>query len=416
MLSAIKSWFATPEHKSASGATIVDPMLLTIGGETASGAHVSPETAMRVPAVFSAVRAIAETVASTPLRLYRKTPDGGRELAEDHPLWPLLTEAANGWTPAYEFKLLLSQDFSLYGNAFAWVSRDGDGAVVEMVRLLPSRVVIYVDPLSMEPEYHYTGLDGISRVWSRSEVLHLRGLGAVSLGRGDSPIELAREAIGLSITLEAHASSLFGRGARPSGILKGAGKMAPEVMRRLRTSFEQFYAGGANAGRTAILEDGWQFEALQLSSVDTQFLEMRKFQIQEISRIFRVPLHLLSDLERVTYNNAETMGQQFLAFCLLPIFRMWRDAIHLTLLSPEERKTYYVDFDVDHIARADLAARFTGYSQAINCGVLSPNEARAFENLPGYESGNTFMRPVNTAPAPTTNASPGASAAFDGGA
>ena len=143
---------------------------------------------------------------------------------------------------------------------------------------------------------------------------------------------------------------------------------------------------------------------------------MRKFQIQEISRIFRVPLHLLSDLERVTYNNAETMGQQFLAFCLLPIFRMWRDAIHLTLLSPEERKTYYVDFDVDHIARADLAARFTGYSQAINCGVLCPNEARAFENLPGYESGNTFMRPVNTAPAPTTSASPSASTAFDGGA
>ncbi|WP_448192722.1 phage portal protein [Azospirillum sp. sgz301742] len=377
-------------------------MLLSIGGETASGATVSPETALRCPAVLGAVRAIAETVASTPCRIFRRTKADGRELAKDHPLWPILTEAANPWTPAYEFFLLLTQDFTLYGNAFAWVSRDADGAVTELVRLLPARVVVYVDPLTLEPVYKYTGLDGVQHEWDRTEVLHLRGVGAVSMGRGDSPVDLAREAIGVSVVMEAHAAGLFGRGARPAGVLKGAGKMTEEVMRRLRASFEGMYKGGANAGRTAILEEGWEFQPLQLSSTDAQFLEMRKFQIQEIARTFRVPLHLLAEMDNVHYSTAEAMGAQFLAFGLLPIFRMWRDAIHLTLLSADERKTLYVDFDTDHIARADLAARFTAYSQAINGGFLSPNEVRAEEGLPPYAGGETFMRPVNTAPAPTT--------------
>jgi len=147
--------------ETKSGATIVDPALLAVGSGTGSGVSVSPQTAMRVPAVFCSVRAIAETVASTPLHIYRRTPGEGRELAIDHPLWPILTEAANSWTPSYEFRLLMTQDFCLYGNAYAWISRDSDGNVEELIRLLPWGVVVYVNPLTLEPLYKYTGLDGV---------------------------------------------------------------------------------------------------------------------------------------------------------------------------------------------------------------------------------------------------------------
>jgi HK97 family phage portal protein len=242
--------------------------------------------------------------------------------------------------------------------------------------------------------------DGTRREYDRIDILHIRSIG-VRPYAGVSPIEQAREAIALSLVLEQHGAGLFGRGARPAGVLRYPRALTTELAERLRRSFESLYRGGENSGRTCVLEDGIEFQPLQLSSVDAQFLELRKFQLQEIARIFRVPLHLLADLERTTHSNAEALGQQFLTFCLLPVLKLWQDALRITLLTPEERKEYYVEFLVDDLARADLAARFTAYSQAINAGVLNPNETREMENRPPYAGGETYMRPVNTAPAPT---------------
>ena len=182
------------------------------------------------------------------------------------------------------------------------------------------------------------------------------------------------------------------------------GALTETLIERLRKSFEGLYGGGANAGRTAILEDGMTFRPLQLSSVDAQYLELRRFQLQEIARVFRVPLHLLGEMDRATFANVEAMGRQFLTFCLLPILKTWTDALEITLLSQAERQEFYIEFLVDDLARADLSARFTAYSQAINAGVLNPNEARAMENRPPYAGGETYTRPVNTAPVPSSAA------------
>jgi HK97 family phage portal protein len=382
-----------------SGA-LADPwttLLLGGSGPTGSGLEVGPERAMRCVPVYAAVKVLAETLAQIPLHLYRRTDDGGRERADDHPLEALLSDAANEWTPASEFRLILQTQLALHGNAFAFINRGGN-AISELLPLPSTAVAVEQDRLTMEPVYNVTDAAGKVREYRREDILHIRGVGT-SVYRGDSPVQMAREAIGLTLVLEQHAAGLFGRGARPAGVLKHKTRLTPEVAARLRSSWDARHAGGENAGRTAILEEDMDWTAMQLTSVDAQFLEMRKFQLQEISRIWRVPLHLLADLERVTHSNAEQMGQQFLSYTLLPILRAWQDAMRLSLLTAEERRAgYYVEFLLDDLVRADIAARFTAYSQAIAAGVLNPNEIRAMENRPGYDGGEVFTRPVNSAP------------------
>lgn len=213
---------------------------------------------------------------------------------------------------------------------------------------------------------------------------------------GLSPILQAKEAIGLALAMEEHGARIFGAGARPGGVFKYAKTLGPEAMKRLRDSFNSAHAGGENAGKTLILEDGMDFTPLQFNSVDLQFLELRRHQVAEIARVFRIPLHLLQELERATHNNAESMGQQFLSLTLLPWLKMWEGAIRRALLTAEERPEYYAEFLTDDLARADLAARFDAYAKAVTNGLLSPNEVRAAENRSPYPGGDQFRLPLNT--------------------
>jgi HK97 family phage portal protein len=399
MLGSFKALFSTLEARAATG-TLRNPwtaILLGGAGPTASGVTITSETALRCAPVLGAIRVLAETVSQLPVHLHRKLENGGRERADDHPVEALISDAANDWTSAGEFRLVMQTQLALHGNAFAWVGRTG-GHVSELIPLDPRAVSIEPDRVTMAPRYVVTDAAGGRRYHDRTEILHIRGVGA-GLYQGDSPVMLAREAIALSLVLEQHGAGLFGRGARPVGVLKVPRAMGPETMHRLRTSWDEAYRGGENAGKTAILEDGIEFVPQQLSSVDAQFLELRKFQLQEIARVWRVPLHLLGDMERTTHSNAEELGRQFLTFTLLPVLRAWQDAMRLTLLTPEERQAgLYIEFLVDDLARADLAARFTAYSQAISAGIYNPNEIRAMENRPPYTGGEVYTRPVNTAP------------------
>jgi HK97 family phage portal protein len=390
------------ERRSAPAAgTLGDPwtaLILGGSGPTNAGIEVTPERAMRCAAVFGAVKVLAETLAQLPLHLYRRTEDGGRERATDHPLEALLSDAANPWTPASEFRLVMQAQLALHGNAFAFINRNGEGEVAELIALPAGHVAVKQNPRTMAPIYTVTSDGGEPREYGREDILHIRGVGT-SLYRGDSPVVAAREAIGVALVMEQHAAGLFGRGARPAGVLKAKGRVGQDTLERLKASWTQQYSGGNNAGRTPILEEEMDFKPLTLNSVDTQFLELRKFQLQEIARIWRVPLHLLADLERVTHSNAEQMGSQFVTYCILPITRAWTDAMRLSLLTPEERRAgLYLEFMLDDLARADLAGRFTSYSKAVASGILNPNEVRAMENRAGYVGGEVFTRPVNSAP------------------
>lgn len=276
-----------------------------------------------------------------------------------------------------------------------FIGRGADGSIVELVQLPSPAVAVESDARTMEPRYTVTAADGARSTYDRGEILHLKNL-STGGHAGLSPIHLAREAIGLSLSMEEHAARLFGSGARPAGVLKTAKALGAETLKRLRESFSAAHAGGPNSGRTLVLEDGLDFQPLQFNSVDLQFLEMRRYQVAEIARVFRVPLHMLGDLERATFSNVEHLGRQFLSFTLLPHLKNWEGAIRRSLLLPEERAEYFAEFLVDDLVRADLAARFEAYAKAITNGILSPNEARALENRPGYPGGDRFSLPLNT--------------------
>ena len=411
ILQGVKSLFGADETRAVSG-SLADPYLLAFlgGSPTAAGVSVTPETAMRCSTSAACIRIWSETVAQIPLHAFVRLPGGGRERITDHPAARVLRQPSDFQT-ASEFKALIGSHLAAFGNAFAWVSRDADGNPVELISLAPSRITVRSDSSSMAPIYLLSNGSGGQEVLDRQALLHVRGPG-LDVHVGASPVELAKEAIGLSEVMSGHASRLFANGAKPAGIIEYSKMLSDEVAKRLSASLQGMWSGN-NSGKTAILEDGMKFTQLSLSSVDSQFLELRRFQIAEISRFWRIPLSLLNDLERVTHSNAEAMALQFLQFSVLPVLRNISDALALTLLRPEERDTLFFDWVVDDFVRADLATRMQAYATGISHGLLSPDEARALDNRGPVPdgSGAVFTRPVNVAAVPTTPAPTAAEAA-----
>jgi HK97 family phage portal protein len=366
--------------------------LVDLGAGTAAGLSVTPENCLRCPAVRGAVAVLAESVAQLPLLLYRRGDDGSKERATNHPLYEILHDQANDWSSAFEFRQSMMVDLLLHGHSFAFINRSrATGEVVELIQIPARAVSVEHDDTTQEPTYWVQ--DPTRRQIDRSQILHLSALG------GQAPVMLAREAIGLYLSMEQHAARLFGNGCRPAGMLKLAGRIPPATLERLQTDFQQKWGGLSGSGRTLILEDGASYEVAQFNSVDMQFQEMRRYQVAEVARCLRIPLHLLGDWERATWSNAEVAGQQFLSFTLLPWIKLWEGAIRRALLSPAERSILYAEFMIDDLVRADIAARFNAYSQAVTNGILSINETRAMENRPPMPGGDELRVPMNTEPA-----------------
>jgi HK97 family phage portal protein len=365
--------------------------LLFPGYGTSANVSVSYENALTCPPVRGAVAVLAESVAQLPLILYRRGADGSKERAVDHPLYEILHDQPNDFTSAFEFRRDLQTDLLLHGHGFAHIGRSrASGQVVELVRIDPTAVTLDENDAG-EPLYYVTDKQGVRRQIDRADILHLRAL------NGRSPLHDIREAIGLALAMERHQAQLYGNAARPGGVLKLPGRLNPATHERLMQDFQQKWAGAG--GRTLILEDSATFEPITFSSVDLQHLELRRFQIAEIARSLRIPLHLLGDWERATWSNAEIAGQQFLSFTLLPWLKLWEGAIRRALLTPAERQTYYCEFLVDDLVRADIAARFEAYTKAATNGLLTTNEIRALENRPPLPGGDELRVPMNTEPA-----------------
>jgi HK97 family phage portal protein len=382
-----------------------DAQLLALFGAppTITGASVTPQSAMQVPAVQAAITLISDAIGTLPAKLFADSTDGGKEPDTLHAAYSLIHDAANDWTSASQLRTQLTADALLVGNGFAFANRV-NGRVIEMVRLDPTMVIPQIDKITGEPSYKVR--DGkATRVYPYSDILHIPAFTAGDGITGISPIHFAREAIALSIVLESHAARLFGRGARPSGVLKFEKRLDETVAKRISDSWHAAHAGEA-AGRTAVLEEGGTFQALSFSSVDAQFLELRKFQLNEIARAFRVPPTLLQELDKASYNKSEELRLQFLQFTLLPWLQKWESAYACILLTPEERKTYSVEFVLDDYLRADSATRATAYGQYRSMGVMTANEVRARENLPAIAGGDVLENPYTTSGTPTPQAAP----------
>ncbi len=365
---------------------------------------------MRVPAVRNAVALIAESVAQIRWCLHRQS-DQGAEEDLTHPLALIFRDGPNSWTTWPEFVSSVVVDAIKFGRGFAYVSRAVDGRILEIIHLPQGQISRNQPTPVVEPVYLIPAVSGGTRQVLRNEIIELSALGGRSL------ITEGREAIGLAAALEKHAAKILGKGARPSGVLErsaptpapGIPSKSPEQAREAESRFNAAWGGPDAAGGTIMLPLGSTFKPLTFSSVDLQFSEMRAFQVDEIARVFRVPPTLLQQLGRATFNNSEILGAQFVRYCLLFWITSLEAALRISCLTPEERNIYSIEGDVSTFERADTLARFQAYAAGITNSFITPNEARADENLPPKQGGDELVRPLNLAPAasaatPTTGA------------
>lgn len=361
-----------------------------------SGVNVSPSTALRSPAVLQAVRLISETLGSLPCKLYFE--DGqSKEPARKHPGHRLTHNRANEWTAAGQLRVDLTTDALLHGAGYAEVIRVAGNKPYELHRLDPGTVQRRFED-DGEPFFLVQPSQGAQRRLSYRDVLYLPAFGGVS------PITLGREAIGVAITLERHASKFFGSGARPSGIIsndKPAGNdSGAKTVANILKSWRVWQSNTTTD--PLILDSGWTYDAQTMPSTDAQFIENRLEQINEIARIFGVPPHMLYQLDRATWSNAEQMAASFLQLCLRPWLDRWQDAYSTVLLTDEERDSFYFEFVIDDLQRADAAGRAEIFGKLVAMRAMTPNEVRAAMNLPAIEGGDELANPYTTTSTPAT--------------
>ena len=371
-------------------------------GASSSGRRVTERTAMQMTAVYSCVRILSETLASLPLHIYESSETNSRK-AIKHPLYKLLHDEPNPEMTSFIFRETLMTHLLLWGNAYAQIIRNGKGEVLALYPLMPDRMRVDRDEYGqLYYEYMLSDSDanakesGTVRL-STQDILHIPGLGFDGLV-GYSPIAMAKNAIGMAIATEEYGAAFFANGATPSGILTHPGVIKnPEAMRE---SWSKGF-GGRNSHKVAILEEGMNYTPISIAPNEAQFLETRKFQLNEIARIFRVPPHMVGDLEKSSFSNIEQQSLEFVKYTLDPWVSRFEQAMTRRLLTDDEKKKYYIKFNVDGLMRGDYQSRMNGYATARQNGWMSANDIRALENLDlisDEEGGNLYLINGNMLP------------------
>ena len=366
-------------------------------GRTTSGKTVNERTALQTTAVYACVRILSETIASLPLHVYRYT-EGGKAKDTEHVLYTLLHDEPNPDMTSFVFRETLMSHLLIWGNAYSQILRDRSGQVIGLYPLLPDQMSVhrsekgklyYVYNRSEEdnPNFQEKG----SIVLSQEEVLHIPGLGFDGL-IGYSPIALAKNAVGMTLACEEYGSSFFGNGANPGGVLEHPGILKDPA--KVRDSWNAVYQGTRNAHKVAVLEEGMSYKQIGIPPEEAQFLETRKFQINEIARLFRIPPHMVGDLEKSSFSNIEQQSLEFVKYTLDPWVVRFEQALKKSLLLPEEKKTHFIKFNVDGLLRGDYQSRMNGYAIGRQNGWLSTNDIRELEELnpiPPEEGGDLYL-------------------------
>ena len=395
------------DHPKVEDKTAGSSYTFYMGGSSA-GKNVNERSAMQMTAVYACVRILSEAVAGLPLHLYRYKEDGGKEKAIDHSLYHLLHDEPNKEMSSFIFRETLMTHLLLWGNAYAQIIRNGKGEVIALYPLMPNKMkvdrgedgeIYYI--YSRSTDEANTKEDS-TVVLTPREVLHIPGLGFDGLV-GYSPIAMAKNAIGLAIATEEYGAKFFANGAAPSGVLEHPGTIKDPA--RLRENWNSTFGGSANSGKVAVLEEGMKYTPISISPEQAQFLETRKFQINEIARIFRIPPHMVGDLEKSSFSNIEQQSLEFVKYTLDPWIIRWEQSLSRSLLTPDEKKTYFFKFNLEGLLRGDYASRMNGYATARQNGWMSANDIRELENLdkiPAELGGDLYlingnMLPLNNA-------------------
>ena len=358
-------------------------------GTSGSGKSVTVQSAIQLSTVYACVRVISETIASLPLGIY-ETVNDGNEKATDHPLYRLLHDEPNSEMTSFVFREVMLAHLLLYGNSYSQIIRSGKNQVIGLYPLLPDHMDVDRDSKG-NLTYTYTTSDGKTVSIKPRDVLHIPGLGFDGV-MGYSPIALEKNAIGLGIASEEYGSKFYSNGARPSGILTHPNTV--KNPKALRESWNSAYGGSSNSNRVAILEEGMKFEPIAIPNNEAQFLETRKFQVDEICRIFRVPPHLVGNLEHATFSNIEHQSIDFAVHTIRPWLVRIEKAMNRTLLSDQEKGRFFVQFNIDGLMRGDYKSRMEGYAIGRQNGWLSANDIRALENqnpIPADQGGDAYL-------------------------
>ena len=373
-------------------------------GSSAAGKSVNERSAMQMTAVYACVRILSESIAGLPLHMYRYEDDGSKTKAVEHPLYHLLHDEPNPEMTSFIFRETLMSHLLLWGNAYAQIIRNGKGDIIALYPLMPNRMKVERDAKGqLYYEYQTMKEDaptmkGAVYQLYPNEVLHVPGLGFDGLV-GYSPIAMAKNAIGLAIAAEEYGSKFYANGAAPSGVLEH-----PNVLKdpaKVRDSWNAAFGGSSNAHRVAVLEEGMKYTPISISPNEAQFLETRKFQINEIARIFRVPPHMVGDLEKSSFSNIEQQSLEFVKYTLNPWVCRWEQALQRALLDDDEKGKYFFRFNVEGLLRGDYQSRMNGYAIARQNGWMSANDIRELENLdriPAELGGDLYLVNGNMLP------------------
>ena len=394
----IKSLFGFGQARDKPVDKAADAGYSFLFGRTTSGKPVNERTAMQTTAVYACVRILAEAIASLPLHVYEYQDDGGKKLVHDHPLYYLLHDEPNPEMTSFVFRETLMSHLLIWGNAYAQIIRDGAGRVLGLYPLLPDKMdvqrddkgnIYYVysrnsDENPMFKEYGNIRLKA-------EDVLHIPGLGFDGL-IGYSPIAMAKNAVGMTLACEEYGASFFANGANPGGVLEHPGVLKDPS--KVRESWNSVYRGVNNAHKIAVLEEGMKYQQIGIPPEEAQFLETRKFQINEIARLYRIPPHMVGDLDKSSFSNIEQQSLEFVKYTLDPWVIRWEQSLQRSLLLPGEKGKYFIKLNVDGLLRGDYQSRMNGYAVGRQNGWLSANDIREMENMnpiPDEEGGNLYL-------------------------
>ena len=394
----IKSLFGFGQARDKPVDKAADAGYSFLFGRTTSGKPVNERTAMQTTAVYACVRILAEAVASLPLHVYEYQDDGGKKLVHDHPLYYLLHDEPNPEMTSFVFRETLMSHLLIWGNAYAQIIRDGAGRVLGLYPLLPDKMdvqrddrgnIYYVysrnsDENPMFKEYGDIRLKA-------EEVLHIPGLGFDGL-IGYSPIAMAKNAVGMTLACEEYGASFFENGANPGGVLEHPGVLKDPS--KVRESWNSVYRGVNNAHKIAVLEEGMKYQQIGIPPEEAQFLETRKFQINEIARLYRIPPHMVGDLDKSSFSNIEQQSLEFVKYTLDPWVIRWEQSLQRSLLLPGEKGKCFIKLNVDGLLRGDYQSRMNGYAVGRQNGWFSANDIREMENMnpiPDEQGGNLYL-------------------------
>ena len=394
----IKSLFGFGQARDKPVDKAADAGYSFLFGRTTSGKPVNERTAMQTTAVYACVRILAEAVASLPLHVYEYQDDGGKKLVHDHPLYYLLHDEPNPEMTSFVFRETLMSHLLIWGNAYAQIIRDGAGRVLELYPLLPDKMEVQRDDkgniyyvYSRNSDENPTFKEYGNIKLKAEDVLHIPGLGFDGL-IGYSPIAMAKNAVGMTLACEEYGASFFANGANPGGVLEHPGVLKDPS--KVRESWNSVYRGVSNAHKIAVLEEGMKYQQIGIPPEEAQFLETRKFQINEIARLYRIPPHMVGDLDKSSFSNIEQQSLEFVKYTLDPWVIRWEQSLQRSLLLPGEKGKYFIKLNVDGLLRGDYQSRMNGYAVGRQNGWFSANDIREMENMnpiPDEEGGNLYL-------------------------